>query len=276
MCICIFQTQAYEISASENEKLTQIKSKLWLLKNEKGINWYYQLKNNIDTKLPNTTDKTKSFLLSEIKNEILYIIESYKPQGYDTLEEKYNLDILNQKASFFQEHGKKIVWDLKVKENCIQHYDFVDEIAKRNNFPTALILAVWRKESNCGLFNPYNWRWPFQITSQYHTPGEITLEQMWEKIQAYIDFSKWKIDYFNSNKSYAERFWNEKIDFEYDSYTLKDIQLYAILYNGITKTTDIESSKFANGNLSANLKSDTDGIATLFLKILNWQVENNK
>lgn len=270
----------YELSPEDNQKLINAKSKLWLSKYEKDINWYYEVKKDLQESIDTSSDEKSLYFFTQLKDEVWYIIDSYKPHNYDEI--KYEEEVVEQKdtsdfkQSFFQQHGKNIVWDLKVKENCVKHYDFVDQIAKKNNFPTALIISIWRKESNCWLFNPYNGWWPFQITSQYHNPWEITLDEMWEKIQNYIDFSKGKIAYFNSNKTYQERFGNEKIDFTYDAYTLKDIQLYAILYNWIWKTTDYVTNKFANGNLNTWVKSETDGIATLFLKITNWQLENNK
>lgn len=279
--LSITKTFALELSESEQQTITETKSKLWLLKYEKNINWYYDVKNLLEEKIPTLQDEKQVFFLTEFKNEIGYIIDSYKPSNYDEIlykeEEIKETEISpDNKKTFFDTYGKNIVYKNKLREWCTKHFDFVDEIAKRNDFPTALIIATWSKESNCGLFNPYNWWWPFQITSQYHTPGEISLEEMWEKIQQYIDFSKGKIGYYNSNKKYKQRFWDKNIELSYSKYTLRDLQLYSVLYNGITSTTNIENNKFANGNLNASIPSDTDGIVTLFLKILNWQIENNK
>lgn len=270
------QSFAFELSQEKNTALINAKSKIWLLKPEKNINWYYKLKSKLEENINNTQNEEKIFILTELKNEVWYIIDSYKPVNFD----KINHNIINTnsnfKTDFYNNYWKNILNTIKLRTSCTKHYDFVDKIAKKNNFPTALLIATWSKESNCWLFNPYNTWGPFQITSQYHKPWEISLEEFEIIAQKYIDFSKWKIKYFNSNSSYQKRFWNEKIDFSYDNYTLKDLQLYAVLYNGIWKTTDYKTNKFANWNLNSSLKSDTDWIVTLFLKIMNWQIKNNK
>lgn len=277
----VHSTFWYVLSDEDNNKLIEAKSKLWLLKYEKNINWYYNQKDVFEAQLSQTQDEKEQFILQELENETLYIIDSYKPENFDQIQYTPEIESnpsgeINNKKNFFDSYGKNIIEKRNLRVWCTKYFDFVDGIAKKNNFPTELIIAVWAKESNCWLFNPYNGWWPFQITSQYHTPWEITLEEMWEKIQAFIDFSKWKIAYYNSNKTYKRKFWEENIDFSYDNYTLKDLQLYAVLYNGIGKTTDYQTSKFANWNLNNSLSSDTDGIVTLFLKILKWELENNK
>lgn len=38
----------------------------------------------------------------------------------------------------------------------MKNYDFIDKIAKEQNFPTELIIAMWKKEDNCHLDNPSN------------------------------------------------------------------------------------------------------------------------
>jgi hypothetical protein len=38
----------------------------------------------------------------------------------------------------------------------VKNYDFIDEVAKEQDFPTELIIAMWKKEHNCNLDNPPN------------------------------------------------------------------------------------------------------------------------
>lgn len=266
---------AFELSEEKKEALINVKSKIWLLKPTKNINWYFDLKNEVDKNITKVQNEEEIFILTQIKKEILYIINSYKPENFDNINYN-NISNSSLKKDFYIKNSKEIIGKNKIKTSCYKYYDSIDEVAKKNNFPTALIIATWQKESNCNLFNPYNWKWPFQISSQYHKPWKITLETFLNSLQEYITFSKWKINYFNSNKSYQKKFWNEKIDFNYENYSLKDLQLYAILYNWIWKNTDLKYSKFANWNLNSNIKSDTDWLVTLFLKITAWQIKNNK
>lgn len=255
-------TFAYKLSEQKDNALIQIKSRLWLLKDEKNINWYYNLKKMIDRKIPVLSDSEKIFIFGEIRNEILYIIDSYKLENFE--------------RNFFEKYGKEITTDLKVPENCIKYYDEIDELALKNDFPTALIIANWWKESNCWLYNPANWWGPFQITSSYHTPWDITLEEFLIDVQSFIDFSKYKWNYFNTNTyvDYKQRFWDENMNITYNNYTLRELQIHSILYNWVWKTTTLDWNSFANANLNSNVTSKSDWLVTRFFKILNWKINN--
>jgi len=45
------------------------------------------------------------------------------------------------------------------------------------------------------------------------------------------------------------------------------------MYNGISSNTTLEGNSFVNNNLNASVKGNADGLATMFLKILNRQIE---
>ncbi len=264
----------YELSEQKNNALIQAKSKLWLLKDKKDINWYYKLKKSIDKKIPVLSDSEKIFILEEIRNEIIYIIDSYKPENFDNL--KFEENNINFEKEFFEKYGKEITTDLKVPEKCTIYYDEIDKLALKNDFPTSLIIATWWKESNCWLYNPANWWWPFQITSSYHNPWDITLDDFLVKVQSFIDFSKYKWNYFNTNTfiNYKDRFWNENLTITYNNYTLRELQIHSILYNWVWKTTTLNWNSFANANLNSSVTSKSDWVVTRFLKILNWKINN--
>jgi len=190
-------------------------------------------------------------------------------------EEIKQIQDYNTKAkAFFDLYWWEITTSLSINEKCTKYFDFIDEIAKKNDFPTELIIATWWKEYNCTLWNPANWWWPFQITSQYYKPGDISLEEFWESVQKYIDFTKGKWDYFNNNKyhNYKTRFWSENISITYDNYSIRDLKLTAILYNWVSKDTTLDWNTFANSNLNSNVTTNNDWIVTRFLKILNWRI----
>ena len=176
---------------------------------------------------------------------------------------------------FFETYWKDITTDLKVNEKCTKYFDFIDNIATSNNFPTELIIATWSKEYNCNLSNPNNWYWPFQISSKYYIPWDISLDIFSISIQDFIDFSKWKWKYFNENKyiDYKSRFWSENINISYDNYTIRDLKLHSLLYNWIKSNTKLDTNTFANDNLNKEIVSNSDWIVTSFLKILKWRTQ---
>lgn len=259
------------------EKQAEKKWELWI---KRQINLFEFTK----TKL---TDDRKIYLVSYILNDLNIISNDLKKKNEEKLqkqlleleakkaEEIKQIQDYNTKArAFFDLYWWDITTSLSVNENCIKYFDFIDEIAKKNDFPTELIIATWWKEYNCTLWNPANWWWPFQITSQYYKPGDISLEEFWEGVQKYIDFTKGKWDYFNNNTyhNYKTRFWSENITITYDSYTIRDLKLTAILYNWVSKDTTLDWNTFANSNLNNSVTTNSDWIVTRFLKILNWRI----
>jgi hypothetical protein len=89
----------------------------------------------------------------------------------------------------------------------------------------------------------------------------------------YIEFSRGKIANYEKNSTLKKRFKKEKINITYNNFSLWDLQLYAVLYNGAGKTTDITKNTFANANLNKSVTSNSDGLVTRFLKIIHDQTQ---
>ncbi len=179
------------------------------------------------------------------------------------------------KESFFEEYWQDIVSDLEVSDRCTKYFDEIDEIAKKNDFPTSIIIATWYREYSCILWNPDNWWWPFQITSHSYEPWDISIEEFQDSIQDFIDFSKAKWNYYDNNPSLRERFGSESINIKYNEFTLRDLRLQSILYNWVLESTELKTNMYANTNLNENLSWARDWIVTKTLKIINWELENN-
>jgi hypothetical protein len=84
-------------------------------------------------------------------------------------------------AGFLNRYGTYITstmnaQDIEILSGCMMRYDIIDSIAQRENFPTALILATWRKESSCRVVNPENGDGLFQIVA--HTYPSTTVYQL--------------------------------------------------------------------------------------------------
>lgn len=255
-----------------------------VLETKAKIKWEFWLRQQIiafeklQTKV--TLDRRKSYLIGEIVQILKDIKNGVSNEIVVNQEEdiRTETDSTEKAKAFFDLYWQNITTWLSISESCIKHFDVIEKIAKKNNFPTELIIATWGIEYGCKLWNPANGWGPFQITSQYYTPWDITLEEFSESVQKYIDFTRGKWDYFNNNPyhSYKERFWSENINITYDSYTLRDLKLTAILYNWVSKDTTLDGNTFANANLNDTVSHASDGVVTRFLKVLNWRINNRE
>lgn len=274
LSLWINQNFAYELSENDNKALNEAKEIIWNLKEKKDTSWFEMRVEKINILASKYKTDTRYWIIfNELKKEFEAVISEKKQISWDneeSISENSQTDIIWE-WDFFNKYGADITTKLEVPEKCKTNYDFVDEIAKRNDFPTALIIATWGKETNCNMYNPANGWWIFQITSQYYEPGNIWLIELESSIEAFIQFSRNKWNYFNTNKyhNYKQRFWEEDLHLTYSSYTLRDLRLHSILYNGVSANTTLEGNTFANNNLNPNVTGPSDGIVTRFLKILN-------
>ncbi|MDD2871875.1 MAG: hypothetical protein PHS49_07845 [Candidatus Gracilibacteria bacterium] len=287
-------TSAYTPTQNENNLLlklkqntiekTKTKGELWLKRQIIGLEKSYKKSNNDRIKyLLNVIIQNNNNILNDIQTERIQREQIEQRENLERLEKEKKEKIesenryIGNASDFFNTHGKDITTSLEVNEKCTKYFDFVDNIARENNFPTELIIATWSIEFNCNLSNPNNGWGPFQITSHYYKPGEITLEQFSQSIQDFIDFSKGKWNYFNTNTyvDYKSRFGTENISISYDNYSLRDLRLHSILYNGIRSDTTLDKNTFTNTNLNSEVVGEFDGLVTRFLKILNWRIQKN-
>ncbi len=72
-----------------------------------------------------------------------------------------------QKSDFLSQYqGSGLAIADPLSENCIGRYQTLDTLSFAYDFPTALTIAVWWKESSCGYYLPKNGDGPFQIMSK--------------------------------------------------------------------------------------------------------------
>lgn len=271
--LCIHQSFAYELREKDNKALSEAKEIIWNLKEKKETSWFETRVKKIDILASKYKTDTRYWIIfHELKKEFEAVIESKNIQNSSENKESSE-DNTFPEWDFFSTYGTQITTKLEVPEKCKTNYDFIDEIGKRNDFPTALIIATWGKETNCNMYNPANGWGIFQITSQYYEPGNIGLIELEKQVEAFIAFSRNKWNYFNTNTyhNYKQRFWEENIDLTYSSYSLRDLRLHSVLYNGVSANTTLEGNTFANNNLNPEVTGPSDGIVTRFLKILYWK-----
>lgn len=267
--VSIASSFAYELSEKDKNALEQAKELIWNFSSKKDITWFENRVNKIDTLASKYKTNTRYWIIfNELRKEFQFVVDEKLQQAWESSE-----DEITSELDFFNKYGTQITSGLEVPEKCKANYDFVDEIAKRNDFPTALIIATWWKETNCNMYNPANGWWIFQITSQYHEQWNIWLIELEQSIEKFIAFTRNKWNYFNTNKyhNYKQRFWEANINITYDNYSLRDLRLHSVLYNGVSSNTTLEWNTFANNNLNPNVIWPSDGIVTRFLKILYWK-----
>ena len=194
---------------------------------------------------------------------------------FDTRKKLAKQQSLSQKSEFLDEYR----WNIMMEEEfpfdkCIWRYNTIDNISFANDFPTALTLAVWYKESGCGYYLPANWDGPFQIVSKDYGTWEITDEIFKQTIQDFIDFSKWKIDGYNNRAD--EEFPEIKLTYTWFDYT--GVVSFAALYNWGTRTWGMvmpNAPKYVfdgYGDQYANAKKYW--LFPAFLKLISWELNN--
>lgn len=180
-----------------------------------------------------------------------------------------------EKYDFFDKYKDGINDNIEFPEDkCTWWYNTIDNISFANNFPTALTIAVWYRESNCWYYLPSNWDGPFQIVTKDYGTWEITEEIFKQSIQDFIDFAKWKID--NYNKKSNEEF--PKLNISYTWFDYTGVVSFAALYNGWVRTwwmVQPNAPKYVfDGYWDQYSNAKKYGIFPIFLKVLEWEAEN--
>lgn len=180
-----------------------------------------------------------------------------------------------EKSKFLDEYRKNIsISEDFPMDYCVWWYNTIDNISFANDFLTALTIAVWYKESNCGYYLPANGDGPFQIVSKDYGNGEITEELFKQTVQDFIDFAKDKIDGYN--KKANDEFPEIHISYTWFDYT--GVVSFAALYNWWTRTGWMvmpNAPKYVfdgYGEDYSNAKKY--GLLPALLKVLAWEVDN--
>ena len=202
-------------------------------------------------------------------------LRDYASSLFDSRKKLAKQQYLWEKSKFLDEYE----WNITINEefpidNCVGWYNTIDNISFANDFPTALTIAVWYKESNCGYYLPANGDGPFQIISKDYGNGEITEELFKQTVQDFIDFAKNKINSYN--KKANEEFPEIKISYTWFDYT--GVVSFAALYNWWVRTGWMvvpNAPKYVfdgYGEDYSNAKKY--GLFPALLKVLEWEVEN--
>lgn len=180
------------------------------------------------------------------------------------------------KKSFISAYGGELQGDefeLRLQW-CVQKFDMVNTLAKKENFPTALILATWFMESSCRMANPDNGDGLFQILSNHYEPGPINDAQLERQIEDFINFSRNKWSWFHRNNP------DRQIVLTYKLWDIESLESQGALYNSVaTKITawplKATNEYYNRGNFNLEWKSSVkDGLITAFIRLVKWELEN--
>ncbi len=203
-------------------------------------------------------------------------LRDYAYAQFDTRKKLAKQQSIADKSKFLDEYRSNISINENFPvDNCMWWYNTIDNISFANDFPTALTIAIWYRESNCGYYLPNNWDGPFQIVSKDYGNGEITEEIFKQSIQDFIDFAKWKIE--NYNKRADDEFPELKISYKSLDYTW--VVSFWALYNGWTRTwwmVQPNAPKYIfDGYGEDYSKAKKYGLFPALLKVLAWEIDNN-
>jgi len=180
-----------------------------------------------------------------------------------------------EKYSFFDKYSDDISEDIEFPEDkCMWWYNTIDNISFANDFPTALTIAIWYRESNCWYYLPSNGDWPFQIVTKDYGTWQITEEIFKQSIQDFIDFAKWKIDSYNkkSNDEFP------KLNISYNWFDYTGVVSFAALYNGWVRSgwmVQPNAPKYVfDGYGDQYLNAKKYWVFPMFLKVLEWENNN--
>ena len=180
-----------------------------------------------------------------------------------------------QKSKFVDQYIDEVSEDIEFPtDKCTWWYNTIDNISFANDFPTALTIAIWYRESTCSYYLPTNGYGPFQIMSKNYWTGEITEEIFKQSIQDFIDFAKNKIN--NYNKKADAEF--PAINLTYTWFDYTGAVSFAALYNWWTRTGGMvmpNAPKYVfdgYGQDYSNAKKY--GIFPMFIKVLGWELDN--
>ena len=258
---------AYTPTETDKQNLTSLKTQLDSL-----------IDNNID--LWSFYNQIVNLQADYSSNERLnYMFEDLKYHLYSDKKNKNSLSkqkegakaaFKDSKQEFLDEYKSWFSVDIENSlKNCTGRYKTLDDISFAYDFPTALTIAVWYRESTCAYYLPNNWDWPFQILSKDYGTGEITSKQFIQTIVDFMEFSKNKLARYDGLLSG---------ELSYNSFDMTGVMNFAALYNWWTRSGNIivpSNYKYAlDGYWETYSGAKKYGIFPQMLKVLERELEN--
>lgn len=211
---------AYNPTETDTQQLNKIKWVLNTVSSNDLWNYYQQFAKL--QKAVFTQDDKLNYLLTNLRD--------YSYSQFSILKNLAKQQSKAEKTDFFNTYKNNIILDQDVYNNCLGWYNTIDNISFANNFPTALTLAVWYRESTCSYALPKNGDGPFQIISKDYGTGDITEELFVKTVEDFIEFAQNKIKRYNDRNASNDL----SIDLSYTGASYTDLLRFAALYNGLS------------------------------------------
>lgn len=214
---------AFEPNTEEIAELWTLKTQITHLteNDQQTLRSLYQQARDLH---PHFKQEKTAYYLEHLRDFLLNKLQTRKELAKNEGKELKS-DFLTQ----YQDSGLMIADPLS--EHCIGRYQTLDNLSFAYNFPTALTIAVWRKESSCGYYLPKNGDGPFQIVSKDYGNWTITRAIFEKTIQDFLEFSKRKIQRYNEKNP------NTPILLNYNTFNYRDLLKFTGLYNGLSGGT---------------------------------------
>lgn len=208
-----FGFATYVPTAADTADIKNLKTQLETL-----IDW-----NNVDlwSFYNQTTNLKSQYSKDERLNYMLWELESYLYTNLANLKWASKITSKSAKRDFLNQYNTWFdSWITYTVDQCVLRYNTLDNLSFAYDFPTAVTLAVWYRESNCGYYLPSNGNGPFQITSKDYGTGSLTQSGFIQAVEDFLVFAK--------NKWKKSPSWN----LSYSNYDYTGIVNFAALYNG--------------------------------------------
>jgi len=242
---------------------TQLMQIVW--DNNKDLrSFYYQVK---VLKKNYSFDERLDFMLWELLNHLRSKLQT-KKQTAKVLSH-------TNKQEFLDKYLPNVLSWWAVLDSCIGWYNTLDNIAFAYNYPTALLISSWYRESNCGYYLPRNGDGPFQIVSKDYGTWEITEEIFVQSVVDYIEFAENKYDRYSRANSTS---WLT-VELSYTGLSLTWIVRHGALYNWLSGYTVYGDAKPLHPWYVWDRYTDAFSGATRYgllpqtLRILEWELE---
>ena len=257
---------AYTPSDEEKAELTELKGQITQLGEESNLTLWnlYEQARNI---LPYITDEKINYYITQLRDYSLTKFTTKKDKAKDATEDL--------KKEITEEYKTALENAESLSENCYGWYNTLDNLSYAYDFPTALTIAIWYRESSCWYYLPKNGDWPFQITSKDYWNWEISKEIFEQTIKDFLEFSWNKINRYNSKNP------DTPILMWYKYFTYDGLYKFAGLYNWLSGWTvywDIApaNEKYFLEKMPWEYENwKKNWLFLQFLKVLERELENN-
>lgn len=214
---------AYSPTNKDINNLHSLRTQLDLLIVDNNINLrdFYNQVRVLQTEY--SKDDRLNYMLANLKDHLYNKLYTQKTVSKESAKE-FKQEFVD---TYKENISKEIDDSLK---NCTGMYNLLDDISFAYNFPTALTMSAWYRESTCAYYLPNNKRWPFQITNKNYGTWEISYDQFVTTVVDFMKHTKWKFDNYSSQLSGI---------LTYTGFDLTGVANFAALYNGWTKSGNV-------------------------------------